>query len=143
MNELYSATGIYLTVVTTFFVGFVLNIFGEKSPLNLKQASIVVVLSFVLLSLFGSLPYIYVNPFWNNIDYVSLFVNSFLESTSGFTTTGISTNSSSRGFASKFCILSFIYLMGWWIKFYLSCNGIILSGNKIGRNEKYDWRWHT
>lgn len=121
MNELHSATGIYLTVVTTFFVGFVLNIFGEKSPLNLKQASIVVVLSFVLLSLFGSLPYIYVNPFWNNIDYVSLFVNSFLESTSGFTTTGISTIVHPEDLPASFVFyrsytlwvggLSFIYLV--------------------------------
>jgi trk system potassium uptake protein len=54
------------------------------------------VLSFALLSLFGSLPFMYVNPFLKqgnieNIDPLSLFVNSFFESASGFTTSGFST----------------------------------------------------
>ena len=35
----------------------------EKTPLNLRQASILMVSSFVLLSFFGSIPYMYVNPF--------------------------------------------------------------------------------
>src|SRR5690606_31172001 len=70
--------------------GFVLNAYGEKRPLNLKQASILVISSFLVLSLFGSIPYIYVNPFREGIDPLSLFVNSFFESASGFTTTGLS-----------------------------------------------------
>ncbi len=63
---------------------------GKRPRLNLKQASLLMVSSFVLLSLFGSIPYMYVNPFSNNIDPLSLFVNSFFESASGFTTTGLS-----------------------------------------------------
>src|SRR6476646_6446480 len=63
LGENKSATGIYLAVVATSITRFVLNTIGEKSPLNLKQSSIVVVLGFVLLSIFGSLPYMYVNPF--------------------------------------------------------------------------------
>jgi trk system potassium uptake protein TrkH len=101
--------------------GYILNTLGEKSPLNLKQSSIVVVLSFVLLSLFGSLPYMYVNPFYSEIDLFSLFASSFLESTSGFTTTGISTIVHPENLPDSFSFyrsytewvggLSFIYLV--------------------------------
>src|ERR671915_2057977 len=90
LNETESATGIFLGLTFMFAAGFVLNAYGEKSPLNLRQASILIVSSFVLLSFFGSIPYMYVNPFWNKIDPLSLFVNSFFESASGFTTTGLS-----------------------------------------------------
>ena len=91
LGEWQSSIGIYLAFVGMSLTGYIMNTLGEKSPLNLKQSSIVVVLSFVLLSLFGSLPYMYINPFWEGIDLFSLFASSFLESTSGFTTTGIST----------------------------------------------------
>lgn len=75
LGENKSATGIYLAVVSMPITGFLLNIYGEKNPLNLKQSSIVVVSGFVLLSIFGSLPYMYVNPFWKSIDTITLFVN--------------------------------------------------------------------
>ena len=91
LGEWKSSIGIYMAFVGMFLTGYVMNILGEKSPLNLKQSSIVVVVSFFLLSLFGSLPYMYINPFYDDIDLFSLFSTSFLESTSGFTTTGIST----------------------------------------------------
>ena len=70
--------------------GFVLNAYGEKTPMNLRQASVLVVSSFVLLSFFGSIPYMYRNPFYKDIDPFSLVVKSFFESASGFTTTGLS-----------------------------------------------------
>ena len=96
LGETSSATGIFLSFVAMSFTGFVLNAYGEKTPMNLRQTSIVMVLNFVLLSLFGSLPFMYVNPFLKqgnleNIDPLSLFVNSFFESASGFTTSGFST----------------------------------------------------
>jgi len=90
LNELESAAAIYLAVISISLTGYIMNTLGEKSPLNLKQSSIVVVSCFILLSLYGCLPYIYVNPFEPSHDYLSLFVNAFLESSSGFTTTGIS-----------------------------------------------------
>ena len=64
LGEWQSSIGIYIAFVGMFLTGYVMNVLGEKSPLNLKQSSIVVLLSFVLLSLFGSLPYMYINPFW-------------------------------------------------------------------------------
>ena len=120
-GEWQSSIGIYLAFVGMSLTGYVMNTLGEKSPLNLKQSSIVVVLSFVLLSLFGSLPYMYINPFWERIDPFSLFANSFLESTSGFTTTGISTIIHPENLPNSFSFyrsytewvggLSFIYLV--------------------------------
>src|SRR5215207_1638309 len=121
LGEFQSSIGIYLAFVGMSLTGYVMNILGEKSPLNLKQSSIVVVLSFVLLSLFGTIPYMYINPFWEGIDSFSLFASSFLESTSGFTTTGISTITHPEDLPDSFSFyrsftewvggLSFVYLV--------------------------------
>ena len=120
-GEWQSSIGIYLAFVGMSLTGYIMNTLGEKSPLNLKQSSIVVVLSFVLLSLFGSLPYMYINPFWDGIDFFSLFAGSFLESTSGFTTTGLSTIIHPENLPESFSFyrsytlwvggLSFVYLV--------------------------------
>jgi trk system potassium uptake protein len=90
MGEVASAVGIFLSVTFMSVTGFVLNSYGERMPMNLRQASLLMVSSFVLLSLFGSIPYIYVNPFPLEQGPVTLFINSFFESASGFTTTGLS-----------------------------------------------------
>src|ERR687898_2650123 len=121
LGEWQSTIGIYFAFVGMFLTGYIMNILGEKSPLNLKQSSIVVVLSFFLLSLFGSLPYMYVNPFYDGIDLFSLFSSSFLESASGFTTTGISTILHPENLPDSFSFyrsytewvggLSFVYLV--------------------------------
>jgi trk system potassium uptake protein len=91
LGEGSSVVGILFAVVGLSFSGFFLASIGEKGTMNLKQASIFIVSGFILLSLFGSIPYIYVNPFENeDIGVPSLFANSFFESASGFTTTGLS-----------------------------------------------------
>ena len=89
LGETISSTGMFLAIMGMFLTGFILNAYGEKTPLNLKQASLLMVSSFVLLSFFGSIPYMYFNPFSNDIGPFSLLVNSFFESASGFTTTGL------------------------------------------------------
>lgn len=90
LGESASVVGILFAVVGLSFTGFFLTHIGEKGAMNLKQASIFIVSGFILLSLFGSIPYAYINPFWEKIDPQSLFVNSLFESASGFTTTGLS-----------------------------------------------------
>jgi trk system potassium uptake protein TrkH len=90
LGELKSGVGMFLCITSMFVTGFILNAYGEKTPMNLRQASILMVSSFVLLSFFGSIPYMYVNPFYKEIDPFSLVVKSFFESASGFTTTGLS-----------------------------------------------------
>jgi trk system potassium uptake protein TrkH len=89
--------------------------------MNLKQASIFIVTSFVVMSLFGSLPYVYLNPFMPGIDANSLFVNSLFESASGFTTTGLSMITQPENLPQSFNFyrsytqwvggLSFVYLV--------------------------------
>jgi trk system potassium uptake protein TrkH len=121
LNETETATGIFLGLTSMSSAGFVLNAYGEKVPLNLKQASILIVSSFVLLSFFGSIPYMYVNPFEDKIDPLSLFVNSLFESASGFTTTGLSVITQPEELPQSFGLyrsytqwvggLSFIYLV--------------------------------
>jgi trk system potassium uptake protein len=121
LNETETATGIFLGLTSMSSAGFVLNAYGEKVPLNLKQASILIVSSFVLLSFFGSIPYMYVNPFGEKIDPLSLFVDSFFESASGFTTTGLSMITQPEELPQSFGLyrsytqwvggLSFVYLV--------------------------------
>lgn len=121
MGEVTSATGIFFCCTCLLATGFGLNAYGEKTPLNLRQASILVVVSFVILSLFGTIPYVYLNPFWNRIEPFPLFINSFFESVSGFTTTGLSTLSDPQDLPDSFVFyraytlwvggLSFVYLL--------------------------------
>ncbi|MDW0282969.1 MAG: potassium transporter TrkG [Nitrososphaeraceae archaeon] len=121
LGESASIVGIFFAVVGLSFAGFFLTNIGEKGPMNLKQASIFIVASFLLLSLFGSIPYIYINPFGNDTNTYALFVNSFFESASGFTTTGLSIISSPenlpksldfyRSYTNWVGGLSFVYLV--------------------------------
>jgi trk system potassium uptake protein TrkH len=90
LGETKTAVGIFLGITFMSITGFVLNAYGEKTPMNLRQASVLMVSSFVLLSFFGSIPYMYTNPFYKDINPFSLIVKSYFESASGFTTTGLS-----------------------------------------------------
>ena len=88
LEEPTTATGIFLTTVLLLVTGFFLNSYGEKSSLNLQQASILVFSSLFLLSLFGTVPYLYVFP--SEETNVEIFGNAFFSSAAGFTTGGIS-----------------------------------------------------
>jgi trk system potassium uptake protein TrkH len=121
LGQTEPAAGIYLAVVGLFGIGFLFATYGERGPLSLKESSVLVLSSFILLSFFGSIPYIYINPFWQGIDPLSLFVSSFFESASGFTTTGLSTISEPENLPTTFNFyrsytqlvggLSFVYIV--------------------------------
>lgn len=89
LNETESATGIYLNTVLLLVTGFFLNSYGEKANLNLQQASILVFLSLFILTLFGTIPYLYVLPI-NDVPPFETFSYGFFSSAAGFTTGGIS-----------------------------------------------------
>ena len=89
LNDTVVATGIYLTTVLLLVTGFFLNSYGEKASLNMQQASILVFSSLFILTLFGTIPYLYVSPF-DNESPVEAFANGFFSSAAGFTTGGIS-----------------------------------------------------
>ena len=63
-----------------FITGFLLDRSFKKSDINLNSAMFISLLSFIAISLFGSIPYMsYLNP-----------LDAIFESVSGFTTTGMS-----------------------------------------------------
>jgi trk system potassium uptake protein TrkH len=69
-----------LTAAVTFAIGAILDRNFEKTELDLGSAMIITALSFVVISLFGAIPYMfYLSP-----------IDAVFESVSGFTTTGLS-----------------------------------------------------
>ncbi|MDF2422664.1 MAG: CBS domain-containing protein [Nitrosopumilus sp.] len=119
LEDTTTATGIYLTTVLLLVTGFFLNSYGEKSSLNLQQASILVFSSLFLLTLFGTVPYLYVFP--SAETSTEVFSNAFFSSAAGFTTGGISLFDEPEKLSQSFTFfrsytqmvggLSFIYLV--------------------------------
>jgi len=119
LEDVTTATGIYLTTVLLLVTGFFLNSYGEKASLNLQQASILVFSSLFLLSLFGTVPYLYVLP--TDETSVEAFGNAFFSSAAGFTTGGISLFDTPEDLPQSFTFfrsytqlvggMSFIYLV--------------------------------
>ena len=89
LNDPQTATGIYSTTVLLLVTGFFLNSYGEKAGLNMQQASILVFASLFILTLFGTIPYLYVAHIAGETSIES-FASSFFSSAAGFTTGGIS-----------------------------------------------------
>lgn len=143
LGQTQSAVGVFIAVVGLFATGLVLHTYGERGPLSMKQSSILVVTSIVVIGLFGSIPYMYVNPF-GNVRSDALFVNSFFESISGYTTTGQTmipfpekmpeTLNFYRSYTQWVGGLSFIYLI--MMLFYpekkLSGMNSLLGGTMLG-----------
>ena len=119
LNDTVTATGIYLTTVMLLVTGFFLNSYGEKSSLNMRQASILVFCSLFILTLFGTVPYLYVSVF----DYetpVEAFASGFFSSAAGFTTGGISLFDSPEDLPQSFTFYrSFTQLVGGMSFIYL------------------------
>ena len=119
LEDTVIATGIYLTTVLLLVTGFFLNSYGEKASLNLHQASILVFSSLFLLSLFGTVPYLYVLP--SGESGGEIFANAFFSSAAGFTTGGISIFDEPENLSQSFTFfrsytqlvggMSFIYLV--------------------------------
>ena len=69
--------------ITTFFIGIVLFIAfkKEQNKIDLRQAFVLTISSWILIAVFGSLPFIHSSTALN-------YTDSFFESVSGITTTG-------------------------------------------------------
>jgi len=119
LNDTVTATGIYLSTVLLLVTGFFLNSYGEKSSLNLRDASILVFSSLFILSLYGTIPYLYVSE--GTVDSeIELFANSFFSSAAGFTTGGISLYDTPEDFPQSFTFYrSFTQLVGGMSFIYL------------------------
>lgn len=87
-NEIVATIALFLTATIFLILGFTFNAFCERRELSYKSSCALIVLVFILLSLIGSIPYIYVNL--SNGDIINNISDSIFESASGFTTTGFS-----------------------------------------------------
>ncbi len=118
--ETVPATGIYLMSTLLFVTGFFMNSYGERHPLKIHGAAVLVFASFLLLVLFGTIPHWLLMPH-DGVEPSVHFVRSFFESAAGFTTGGLSVLSSPDDLPQSFTFyrsytqfvggLSFIYLI--------------------------------
>ena len=118
LGETLTAAGIYLTTVLLLVTGFFLNAYGEKASLNIQHAAILVLSSLLILSLFGTIPYLYVMP--NTGSTIDGFVNAFFSSVSGFTTSGFTLINEPENLPQSFTFYrSFTQLVGGMSFIYL------------------------
>ena len=120
MAETDVATGIFLMATLLLIAGFLLNSYGNRHPLNLRGMAVLVFSSFVILVLFGSIPYLYISPY-DTDNPADIFASSMFSSAASFTTAGITLFDTPedlpqsftfyRGFSQFVGGLSFIYLI--------------------------------
>lgn len=119
LNDPQTATGIYSTTVLLLVTGFFLNSYGEKASLNMQQASILVFCSLFILTLFGTIPYMYTAHIAGETS-VESFASSFFSSAAGFTTGGISLYDTPEDLPQSFTFYrSFTQLVGGMSFIYL------------------------
>jgi trk system potassium uptake protein TrkH len=87
-DEIVATVGLFITAIIFLILGFMFNAFCERRELSYKSSCWLIVLVFILLSLIGSIPYMYIN--FSNGDITQNISDSIFESASGFTTTGFS-----------------------------------------------------
>jgi len=87
-NETSATIALFLAATGFLALGFLLNALCERKELTFKRSCSLIVLVFILLSIIGSIPYMYLNT--SRGDIIQNFTDSIFESTSGFTTTGLS-----------------------------------------------------
>jgi trk system potassium uptake protein len=87
-EEIVATVGLFITATIFLILGFLFNAFCERRTLSYKSSCGLIVLVFILLSLIGSIPYMYIN--FSKGDIIQNVSDSIFESVSGFTTTGFS-----------------------------------------------------
>lgn len=87
-NETSATIALFLGAIVFLVLGFSFNAFCERRELSYKSSCSLIVLIFILLSVIGAIPYMYIN--FSNGDIIQNISDSIFESASGFTTTGFS-----------------------------------------------------
>jgi trk system potassium uptake protein len=87
-NDMVATVALFVAAIVFLALGFLLNALCERKELSYKQSCALIVLVFILLSVIGAIPYLYINI--SQGDILSNITDSFFESASGFTTTGLS-----------------------------------------------------
>jgi trk system potassium uptake protein TrkH len=86
-NERGGMIAVSLGCIGFLVAGFLLNALCEKRELDYKSSCLLILLAFIVMSLIGAVPYLYLDPF-QSLGPVERLTNSVFESVSGFTTTG-------------------------------------------------------
>jgi trk system potassium uptake protein TrkH len=87
-NDMVATVALFAAAIVFLALGFLLNALCERKELTYKKSCALIVLVFVLLSVIGAIPYLYINI--SQGDLLSNITDSLFESTSGFTSTGFS-----------------------------------------------------
>jgi trk system potassium uptake protein TrkH len=87
-NDMVATIALFAAAIVFFSFGFLLNALCERKELSYKQSCALIVLVFVLLTVIGAIPYLYINISQQTL--IHNITDSFFESASGFTTTGFS-----------------------------------------------------
>lgn len=87
-NDMVATVALFVAAIVFLSLGFLLNALCERKELSYKQSCALILLVFVLLSIIGAIPYMYINI--SQGDFISNITDSLFESASGFTTTGFS-----------------------------------------------------
>jgi trk system potassium uptake protein TrkH len=93
LNETNATVALFISATCFLALGFVTNALCEKKEMTYKQSCILIVSVFIILSLIGAIPYIYLDFSSGNITQANIlpvFTDGIFESVSGFTTTGFS-----------------------------------------------------
>jgi trk system potassium uptake protein len=88
LGETSASLALFITATAFLALGFFTNSLCEKKVMTFKQSCALVVFVFILLSLIGAIPYLYLNIAGGDI--FQRITDSIFESVSGFTTTGFS-----------------------------------------------------
>lgn len=88
-NETNAVISFFVTATVFMGVGFLLNAFSQRKELDFKASCALITLTFVLLGLVGSIPYLWLDPL-NIASFSDRFTDYYFESVSSFTTTGFS-----------------------------------------------------
>ena len=89
-GENQALTALVLSAFASFFVGFFFTNFSAEGEMQFESICTLMITTFLLLGIIGAIPYVYLgDAIFGEISIVSLFINGFFESMSGFTTTGL------------------------------------------------------
>ncbi len=88
-NEVQPLISFFVTSFVFLAVGFLLNAVAERKVLDFKGSSLLITSIFFILGLIGTIPYLYLRTF-SDTNVIQEFSNSYFESISGYTTTGLS-----------------------------------------------------
>ncbi len=88
LAETTATIALFITATCFLVLGFMTNSLCERKEMSFKQSCALIVSVFVLLSIIGSIPYLYIGI--SDGTLIKHITDSVFESVSGFTTTGFS-----------------------------------------------------